>query len=70
MSDKREDLAFASIHELAPKIKDGSVSPVTLTEIALERIASYDSQLNSFLDIWARRSVSGSGTSRTGNLER
>ena len=52
MSDKREDLAFASIHELAPKIKDGSVSPIELTEIALERIESLDSKLNSFLDVW------------------
>lgn len=52
MSDRREDLAFASIHELAPKIKDGSVSPVELTEIALARIASFDPTLNSFLDVW------------------
>ena len=52
MSDRREDLAFASIHELAPKIKDGSVSPVELTQIALQRIAKLDSKLNSFLDVW------------------
>lgn len=52
MSDRREDLAFASIHDLAPKIKDGSVSPVELTEIALDRITNLDSKLNSFLDVW------------------
>lgn len=52
MSDRREDFAFASIHELAPKIKDGSVSPVELTQIALERVAKLDSKLNSFLDVW------------------
>ncbi|MYA59029.1 MAG: amidase, partial [Chloroflexi bacterium] len=52
MSDRREDLAFASIHDLAPKIKDGAVSPVELTKIALDRIASLDSKLNSFLDVW------------------
>ena len=52
MSDRREDLAFASIHELAPKIEDGSVSPVELTQIALERVAKLDPKLNSFLDVW------------------
>ncbi len=57
MSDRREDLAFASIHDLAPKIKDGSVSPVELTEIALERIASLESKLNSFLDVWHDESL-------------
>ena len=57
MSDRREDLAFASIHELAPKIKDGSVSPVELTQIALERIAKLDSKLNSFLDVWHDESI-------------
>ena len=57
MNNRREDLAFASIHELAPKIKDGSVSPVELTEIALERIASLDPKLNSFLDVWEDESL-------------
>ncbi len=57
MSDSREDLAFASIHDLAPKVKHGSVSPVELTKIALERIASLDSKLNSFLDVWHDESL-------------
>lgn len=57
MSDRREDLAFASIHELAPKIKDGSVSPVELTQITLERIAKLDSKLNSFIDVWQDESL-------------
>ncbi len=57
MSDRSEDLAFASIHELAPKIKDGSVSPVELTQIALERIGKFDSKLNAFLDIWTDESL-------------
>ena len=52
MSNKREELAFDSIHELAPKIKDGSVSPVDITEIALERTAALNPKLNAFLDIW------------------
>ena len=52
MSNSHDDLAFSSIHELAPKIKDGTVSPVTLTEIALERITNLNNSLNAFLDIW------------------
>ena len=57
MSDRREDLAFASIHELAPKIKNGSISPVELTQIAIERIANLDAKLNSFLDVWQDESL-------------
>ena len=52
MSNEREELAFDSIHALAPKIKDGSVSPVEITEIALERTAALNPKLNAFLDIW------------------
>ena len=52
MSNERAQLAFDSIHELVPKIKDGSVSPVDITEIALERTAALNPKLNAFLDIW------------------
>ena len=57
MSHEHADLAFASIHELAPKIKDGSASPVELTQIALDRIAQLDSKLSSFLDVWQDESL-------------
>ena len=70
MSDRREDLAFASIHELAPKIKDGSISPVELTQIALERIAKLDSKLNSFLDVWQGRIARIRRASRTRDRKR
>ena len=73
MSDKREDLAFASIHDLAPHIKDGSVSPVELTEIALERIANLDPTLNSFLDVWHDESLAAAANAEqeiaTGNYK-
>ncbi len=52
MSNDHDDLAFSSIHELAPKIKDGTVSPVTLTEIALDRASNLNTALNAFLDVW------------------
>ncbi len=65
MSNAREDLAFASIHELAPKIKDGSVSPVELTEIALERVSKLDSKLNSFLDVWNDEALAAAAKAET-----
>ena len=34
-----DDLAFATIEELAPRIAAGDVSPVELTEAQLARIA-------------------------------
>ncbi|MBI4219696.1 MAG: amidase [Chloroflexi bacterium] len=42
------DLSFASIHELAPQVRTGKLSPVRLVEIALERIERIDPALNSF----------------------
>ena len=57
MTKSREDIAFASIHELAPKIRDGSVSPVELTEIALERVAELNDVLNAFIDVWHEESL-------------
>ena len=70
MSDRREDLAFASIHELAPKIKDGSVSPVELTQIALERVAKLDSKLNSFLDVWQDEALASAAKVEAGDRKR
>ncbi len=58
MSEQHDtDLAFSSIYELAPQIKDGSISPVTLTEIALERTAELNSHLNAFLDVWQEEAL-------------
>ena len=58
MPNNREDLAFASIHELAPKVADGTISPVELTEIALDRIAQFNDALNAFVDVWDEESLS------------
>ncbi|NQW16166.1 MAG: amidase [Chloroflexi bacterium] len=46
------DLAFASIDELAPRIKSGEISPITLVENCLERIAAHNESLNSFLAVF------------------
>jgi Asp-tRNA(Asn)/Glu-tRNA(Gln) amidotransferase A subunit family amidase len=45
------ELAYASIGELAPAIHRGDISPVELTEIALERIARLNPVLNAFITI-------------------
>ncbi|MBI4305539.1 MAG: hypothetical protein HY678_04390, partial [Chloroflexi bacterium] len=42
-------LEFASVDDLAPRIRSGKVSPVRLVETALERIERHDPVLNSFL---------------------
>jgi aspartyl-tRNA(Asn)/glutamyl-tRNA(Gln) amidotransferase subunit A len=46
------DLAFATIDELAPRIKSGELSPVTLVENCLSRIAAHGKTLNSFLAVF------------------
>ena len=57
MRDRRADLAFASIHDLAPKIQSGEVSPVELTEIALERTEKLNPELIAFIDLWHDESL-------------
>jgi len=46
-----EDLAYASISELAPKLQAKEISPVDLTELALGRIEQHDGPLNSFITV-------------------
>jgi len=53
MTRTDEDLAFASIAELAPKLKSQKISPVELTELALSRIDQHDGTLNSFITVMA-----------------
>lgn len=48
-----QDLAFATISDLAPLIRSKDLSPVTLTELALERIERLDGPLNSFITVMA-----------------
>ena len=51
------DLAFASIGELAPRIQNGELSPVTLVENCLERIDALDGKLNSFLVVFRDEAI-------------
>jgi aspartyl-tRNA(Asn)/glutamyl-tRNA(Gln) amidotransferase subunit A len=47
----RDDLAYASIGTLAPAIRQGEISPVELTEVALERIARFNPTVNAFITV-------------------
>ena len=44
-----KDLATLTISEIAPKIRDGEVSPVALTELYLERIERLNPLLSAYL---------------------
>jgi len=46
-----EDLAYASIGELAPRIKRSELSPVELTRVCLERIDRLEPQVNAFITV-------------------
>ncbi|MBL75504.1 MAG: Asp-tRNA(Asn)/Glu-tRNA(Gln) amidotransferase GatCAB subunit A [Chloroflexi bacterium] len=43
-----KDLLYKSIHEVAPLIRSGEISPVELTMASLEQIRNTDPQLNAF----------------------
>jgi aspartyl-tRNA(Asn)/glutamyl-tRNA(Gln) amidotransferase subunit A len=48
-----DDLAFASITELAPRLAAKEVSPVELTEAMLARIERHDPDLNAYITVTA-----------------
>jgi aspartyl-tRNA(Asn)/glutamyl-tRNA(Gln) amidotransferase subunit A len=48
-----QDLAFASIAELAPRLAGREISPVELTEAALARLEQLEPQLNAFITVTA-----------------
>jgi aspartyl-tRNA(Asn)/glutamyl-tRNA(Gln) amidotransferase subunit A len=51
------DLAMKPIHELAPLIERGEVSPVDVTEEVLERIRTLDDRLHTFITVDPTRAV-------------
>jgi len=53
MTDSRADLADLALHQLAPRIRDGEISPPALVAACLARIARTDPQLHAFIDLWA-----------------
>ena len=57
MTVTNDDLAFATIEELAPRIAAGDVSPVELTEAQLARIEAADGRLKSYATVMAESAL-------------
>ena len=52
-----EELAFASIAYQGQLLRRGELSPVELTQLYLDRIDTYDEQLNAYLTVTAERAL-------------
>ena len=50
---RADDLLFAPIAQVAARYRDGSLSPVTVTELTLARIAALNPTLNAFITVTA-----------------
>lgn len=50
-----EDILFMPVHELAPRIRERKLSPVTLTEAFLERSESVGKRLNAYATLMPER---------------
>jgi aspartyl-tRNA(Asn)/glutamyl-tRNA(Gln) amidotransferase subunit A len=48
-----DELAYASIAEIGPKIRRGEVSPVELTQACLDRVGRLEPQVNAFITLTA-----------------
>jgi aspartyl-tRNA(Asn)/glutamyl-tRNA(Gln) amidotransferase subunit A len=48
-----ENLAYAEIHDIAPRLASGEISPVELTRACLERIDELDGHINAFITVLA-----------------
>lgn len=53
MTTRNTDLNFSSVAELAPRIKNGDLSPVDLVQVSLDRIEQLNPKLNAFLKVWS-----------------
>lgn len=52
-----DDLAYATIEELAPRIASGELSPIDLTQAQLDRIAAADARLQSYATVMADSAI-------------
>lgn len=57
-----DDPLFLSIAELGARYRDGSLSPVTITQQSLDRIRKLDPVLNSFITVLADESLAAAET--------
>ena len=51
------ELTYASIDELAPRIRSGDLSPVALTQDSLDRIDRLEPSLNAFLEVFSESAL-------------
>ena len=61
----RDELAYASIGTLAPAIRQGEISPVELTDIALERIERLNPAINAFITVDAENARAAAKVAET-----
>jgi aspartyl-tRNA(Asn)/glutamyl-tRNA(Gln) amidotransferase subunit A len=59
-----DDLLFCSIAELGVCYRDGSLSPVAVTQQSLDRISRLDPVLNSFITVLAKESLAAAEEAR------
>ena len=52
-----EDLAYATIEDLAPRVASRELSPVELTQAQLDRIEAHDGQLKSYATVMAESAL-------------
>jgi aspartyl-tRNA(Asn)/glutamyl-tRNA(Gln) amidotransferase subunit A len=57
-------LAFTPIHELAERLRNGTLSASALIECYLERIHRNDKKLHAFIEVYADEARSGTIASR------
>ena len=48
----KQDINYSSVAELAPRIKNGDISPVDIVRTSLDRISQLEPSLNAFLEVW------------------
>ena len=56
-----DNLAYATISTLAPRIAAREISPIEVTEAALARIENLDQSLNSFITVTAEQALDSAG---------
>ena len=48
----KQDTNYSSVAELAPRVKNGDISPVDIVRTSLDRISQLEPSLNAFLEVW------------------
>ena len=60
-----DTLTFASLHELAIRLRQRELSPVELTKHFLQRIERYNPKLNAYIAVTAERALASARAAET-----